>query len=88
MAFCLITGASQGYGRELAIQFARKKNDEGVEDIDIVLIARSHSHLQQTEEALKSHSKVRTHIHAIDLSDLDPVEDKIKEILSKVFQYS
>lgn len=65
----LITGASSGIGREIAIILAKK-------GYDLVLVARDGEKLKLLSEQLKKDNKVTTQIMAMDLS----VEENCKEL--------
>lgn len=57
----LITGASKGIGKELAIEFAKHKTD-------LILVARSQLLLKKLSKKLTEDFKIRTYVISIDLS--------------------
>jgi short-subunit dehydrogenase len=60
MTYALVTGASKGIGKAIALQLAARKRN-------LLLIARSESELQQVAAAVKANG-VEAHYLAIDLS--------------------
>lgn len=58
----LITGATAGIGREMALQLAARK-------FDLVLVARRMEVLQQLKATIENKHGVRVHVYAKDLSD-------------------
>jgi len=76
----VITGASKGIGREIAIQFAAKMAPDSL----FLLLARSESGLEQTKTAILSGSKeVRVEVALMDLSNTKSVQ-LFGEILSNL----
>ena len=69
--YCIITGASKGLGREMAVQFAREWNNTSSQS-DLVLISRNKSGLEETK-GLATIEKKDINIHPIeaDLSNLE-----------------
>lgn len=61
MSFALITGASKGIGKAIAIELAKKKTD-------LLLIARSDELLEQLTQHIKKVYNVKVHYLSIDLS--------------------
>eukprot|EP00118_Oscarella_pearsei_P003184 m.13339 g.13339 ORF g.13339 m.13339 type:complete len:266 (+) comp24696_c0_seq1:1182-1979(+) len=55
-SFLLITGASQGYGRSLAILFAQKFFEASPSTVRIVLTARSADGLEETKQLIAKHA--------------------------------
>lgn len=63
--FCLITGASQGIGRTLAVAFSRLFSENST----VVLLARTERGLEETKFLiLEANSKVNVKIFPVDLS--------------------
>ena len=60
----LVTGASSGIGFELAKIFAR-------DNIDVVLVARSKSKLQQLKEEIEQTTSASAYVMPFDLSQPD-----------------
>lgn len=75
--FLIVTGASKGLGKTVAIEFCKKL----CEGSSVLLIARDKTNLIITEEAIKGCSAVKTHIVAIDLAL--PDTPSYEHILSK-----
>ena len=67
MSYALITGASKGIGRELAIALAKRK-------FNVLLVARSEDILKELAEELAKKYQVKAYYKAIDLSE--PNADK------------
>lgn len=65
--FALITGASAGIGKSLAIELAKRK-------INLLLVALPHSGLSDVAENLKSIYSIETHYMEIDLIQPDAAE--------------
>ena len=61
MSYALITGASKGIGKAIAFELAARK-------IDLLLVARSESLLQQLSAELADRFGIQTHYLAIDLA--------------------
>lgn len=77
--FCLITGASQGLGRTMAIRFAEKFPAGSV----VVLMARNAKGLAQTKSAAETKNPaVRLRTIPVDLGAAD--EDMLRQYLGKV----
>ena len=77
--FCLITGASQGLGRTMAIRFAGRFPAGSV----LVLMARNAKGLDQTKSAIEANSpSVRVRTVPVDLGAAD--EDSLRQYLAKV----
>jgi len=70
MSYALITGASKGIGRELAISLAKRK-------YNLLLIARTEKLLKELAKELQDTYKVEVFYNAIDLSSADAAEDVI-----------
>lgn len=67
----LITGASSGIGRELALQLARKGHD-------LVLTARRAEALQELASQIASTHSAAVHVHAADLADPAAPEELVR----------
>ena len=77
--FCLITGASQGLGRTIAIKFAGVFPAGSV----LVLMARNAKGLEQTKSTIEANSpSVRVRTIPVDLGVAD--EDSLRQYLAKV----
>lgn len=70
MAYALITGASKGIGKEIAISLAKR-------NYNLLLIARSEKLLKELAEELHVKYRVEVFYNAIDLSSADAAEDII-----------
>jgi short-subunit dehydrogenase len=71
----LITGASSGIGKELAIQFAKGGDD-------VVLVARSEGKLQELAEQIRKNYSVAATVIRSDLATIDGVDqlcDQLRE---------
>ena len=80
--YCIITGASKGLGREMAVQFAREWNKTSSQS-DLVLISRNRSGLEETR-GLATIDKTDIIVHPLeaDLSNLEglpSISDKAME---------
>lgn len=64
----LITGASQGIGREIALELAR-------EGAAVVLVARSQSDLEAVQAEIVAETGAQVSIHAADMSRSETVSD-------------
>ncbi|KAI6178482.1 Oxidoreductase [Aphelenchoides besseyi] len=74
----IITGASRGIGREIAVQVAKKF----AEGSKLILVARSSDGLEKTRDLVLKESKVTVELVTADLSQLNTSYlDKIKELL-------
>jgi short-subunit dehydrogenase len=69
----LITGASYGIGRELAILCAR-------DGLDLVLVARSKDRLTELEEELRNRYTVSTRVSCLDLTEPDAPQRLYQEV--------
>ncbi|PHQ33943.1 SDR family NAD(P)-dependent oxidoreductase [Rhodopirellula bahusiensis] len=72
----LITGASSGIGRELAIQFAKGGND-------VVLVARSEDKLRELASEIETQSGQRATVITSDLSHADAVNQLCNELTQR-----
>ena len=76
MSVCIVTGASRGIGRAIAINLSHR------EDIDVmVLMARSREGLDETIRRMNPGKKVYS--YAIDLTQYDQVERVVSDIYSE-----
>ncbi len=64
MAFALITGASKGIGKNIALELAKRK-------IDVLLVARSEGLLKDLSAALQGQFDIKAYYFAVDLSRQD-----------------
>ncbi|MCB0308099.1 MAG: SDR family oxidoreductase [Bdellovibrionales bacterium] len=69
----LITGASNGIGKDMAIEFARRGHD-------LALVARSKSALEAVSKEINTQFQVQTHSIAMDLSLPDSAKALYEEI--------
>ncbi|CAG8439599.1 6478_t:CDS:2 [Diversispora eburnea] len=77
-AWAVITGASDGIGKEFALQLAAAK-------FNILLISRTMSKLQELSEEIEKRYQVDTKLYAMDFCKGDPKDyEKIKEIISTI----
>ncbi len=76
MAFAVITGASKGIGKEMAIILAKKKHD-------VLLIARSSKELSELAEKLKKEYSVNALTLPLDLSGSDAAKSVSDNILAQ-----
>jgi len=76
-AWAVVTGASDGIGKAFAVELGKR-------GFNLLLISRTKSKLQQVAEEIRSKSKVRTEILAVDFAsqDLSFYED-IKQAIDK-----
>ncbi len=77
MKTCIITGASKGIGRAIAIQMSKK-----TEISTLILLARSESELQITKELMDQSKNIET--YPIDLMETDHVIELINHIGKKI----
>lgn len=74
--YTLITGASSGIGREMAIQLAAKKHN-------LILVARNEDKLQQLQQELKSRFLVKVDYLLFDLSEPNSATDLYRLVQGK-----
>lgn len=87
MELAFITGASQGYGRQLAVEFAKRKKSQNV-PTTLVLSARSEENLKVTQKLVHEvDDKASCESFVIDYSKLDNLEEKLLSVLSKASNY-
>jgi hypothetical protein len=79
--YALITGASKGIGKEIAIELAKKK-------YDLILIARSASQLENTAKEINEKYAVKVDFLATDLSASDSARDVFKWVEEKNYKVS
>jgi NADP-dependent 3-hydroxy acid dehydrogenase YdfG len=72
----LITGASSGFGRQLALDLTRH-------EVDLILAARSLDRLETLREELVQRTDCLVEIHALDVRDRCTVETTLADILSR-----
>ena len=77
--YALITGASKGIGKEIAIELARKK-------YDLILIARSSSQLEDTAKEIRTKYSVKVDYLATDLSAPDAARGVFKWVEQNNYQ--
>lgn len=77
--YALITGASKGIGKEIAIELAKKK-------YDLILIARSASQLENTAKEIKEKHAVQVDFLAMDLSAPDAAREVFSWVERKNYQ--
>lgn len=70
MSYALITGASKGIGKEIAVSLAKRK-------YNLLLVARTESLLSEIAKELQNKYGVSVQYNAIDLSAADGAEDII-----------
>jgi short-subunit dehydrogenase len=75
MSYALITGASKGIGKEIAIELARKK-------FDIFLVARSENLLIDLANSITKEFGVKCNYAAADLTTEDGIDKVVSEFLS------
>lgn len=79
-SFCIITGASKGFGKCMAVKFATLLPPTSV----MLLMARSHDNLQKTKCIIsKIAPDVRVRIVPVDLGEID--KTAVFEILTQTF---
>ena len=73
----IITGASRGIGRTVALDLAKQ-------GYNMALVAKSSDNLKLTQkEIIKSFPEVKTDIHAIDVAKRDSVNECVNHIMTK-----
>jgi hypothetical protein len=70
--FTLVTGASTGIGREIALIAARRGRD-------LVLVARSEDKLSELARALRDDHRARVEVVALDLSEPQAADSLVRE---------
>lgn len=79
--YALITGASKGIGKEIAMELAKKK-------YDLILIARSASQLEEAAKEIRSKYAVKVDFLATDLSAPDVARGVFKWVEQNNYQVS
>ncbi|XP_075224940.1 sepiapterin reductase-like [Lycorma delicatula] len=85
--YCIVTGASQGIGRNFAIEFSKQFGSDSV----IVLMSRSFSGLESTSRLIAAaNPNVKVKVHIVDLSipKKDALETIVTESAGDPSQYS
>ena len=77
--YALITGASKGIGKQIAVELAKKK-------FDLLLIARSASQLEEVAKELKSKYDVKVDFLATDLSATKSAETVFQWVNQNKYQ--
>jgi len=90
-SLAIITGASRGIGRAIAVALAEESRVRDDALHTMVLLARSLEKLNETATLVNTiDSEVTTSCHEIDLSDMVTLPEKLQEILeplSRAIQY-
>ncbi|OPJ65056.1 SDR family oxidoreductase [Clostridium oryzae] len=73
MSTCIITGASRGIGRQIAVKLSESKNID-----NFVIISRGKKALEETYEMMNKEKKIK--IYAVDLENLDVAKELIEEV--------
>ncbi|KAF1326862.1 Sepiapterin reductase, partial [Globisporangium splendens] len=88
----LVTGASRGFGRCVAVDFAQQISAD--DDLDIHLLARSEADLKETERLVQNawkrthpSSALRTFILPVNLGNKDDYTPKIDSLLAQAQSY-
>jgi uncharacterized protein len=79
--YALITGASKGIGKQIAVELAKKK-------FDLLLIARSASQLEDVAKEIKSKYDVKIDFLAEDLSVPDAAQSVLRWVEQKSYEIS
>lgn len=79
--YALITGASKGIGKEIAMELAKKK-------YDLILIARSASQLEEVAKEIRGKYTVKVDFLATDLSSPDVAKGVFKWVEQNNYQVS
>lgn len=84
----VITGASRGFGRALAIMAARSFNPSSDFDVMLVLVARSTEGLEETARLVRDQTGVpgnnfQVSCHAMDLGDLKQLDENIDQLIQE-----
>ncbi|KAJ7382836.1 hypothetical protein OS493_032472 [Desmophyllum pertusum] len=81
---CLITGASRGLGRSVAVALAREFSESGIEG-HFVLVSRSEDGLEETRNRIiKVCATAKVHIIIANLGEISTLDETIKTAFSKV----
>ncbi|KAL9610564.1 MAG: hypothetical protein Q9167_004745 [Letrouitia subvulpina] len=78
-SWAIVTGASDGLGKEFALQLARQK-------FNLLLVSRTQSKLETLEQEIASrYPGVKTHVLAMDFAaDRDPDYAKLKQAIERI----
>lgn len=77
---CLVTGASKGLGKHIAIQFA-----QNYPATHFILVARNENELNDTKQSIiKIDSTASVDTHVIDLGNLNTLKVNVDKIFEKV----
>ncbi len=79
MNFALITGASKGIGKEMALELAARKSQ-------LLLVARSEQILKSLSEEIKSKFNVECYYLAADLSTASGIQKVVDCVITNKFQ--
>jgi len=81
---CVITGASRGFGRSIAVALARQFSDSGIEG-HFLLVSRSEEGLRETRNRIvEACSTAEVHITVASLEEISSLEETINGAFSKV----
>ncbi|KAL0280804.1 UNVERIFIED_CONTAM: hypothetical protein PYX00_001991 [Menopon gallinae] len=76
--YCIITGASQGIGREIAVQFAKNVSEGSL----FLLLARNLENLKETQRLMESvNSNVNVFVHSYNF--YEPINVELHKILNQ-----
>eukprot|EP00026_Physarum_polycephalum_P012963 Phypoly_transcript_13316.p1 GENE.Phypoly_transcript_13316~~Phypoly_transcript_13316.p1 ORF type:complete len:261 (+),score=51.68 Phypoly_transcript_13316:112-894(+) len=79
-ALAIVTGASRGIGRAIAIEAAKSLSLSR-----LVLLSRSKEGLEETNATvLSSHPSLNSSVHVVDFSDLDRLENNLKSLFKEL----
>eukprot|EP01103_Thecamoeba_quadrilineata_P004538 TRINITY_DN1426_c0_g1_i2.p1 TRINITY_DN1426_c0_g1~~TRINITY_DN1426_c0_g1_i2.p1 ORF type:complete len:164 (-),score=36.00 TRINITY_DN1426_c0_g1_i2:529-1020(-) len=80
----VVTGASKGFGRAVATQFAQRFPLVQNNQTDFILVSRALDQLESLKSELQTHHKnASVETVALDLSDLEKAEDLLPQIFSR-----
>ena len=83
---CLVTGASKGLGKSIAIQLATAWHEGGAE-LDLMLIARDEAGLEQTAMEIANKTPSVTVVKvSYDLSDVMKLDDVMSKISARQYE--
>ena len=87
----IVTGASRGLGKSIALQFCSEAALRDFSHIEIVLIARNQAQLDDTREeilrlASSKHFSALVSCHALDLGDLTELETRVEGIAKALLE--
>ena len=81
MKTIFITGASSGIGQALALEYAKRYQQIGV---NICLVARRSEHLQSLATQLTQHYQVKCYVYVCDVRDPKALADAAHDFMAKV----